>query len=708
VRFQRNYKPGYFRLADNYFPDSKKIKPNKIYQYFQEYIENALRSPGDWSSEKEAIEKDKFEYHLNDDEILFYQKLYVPSKLLVIRSGRKFEEFFNTKSQKQLNIGRIEWDLINSIFLKENKLIVLVAPIGWGKTVLLKHTWLYLINQSEILTQRVIPAYISLDQRDLFFNHGPLEEIKRILNQQYLVPRLLNISFNFASIEDEEFWDYLINSNVCFISIKKEIEDLEYYLSDSPTELKQEVARLRSEIRKHERYPYYATKYVIDKKDKRVVIIFDNVDLFPINVQKVILGIATELIEDYGIQCIISLRDDAFYELSSHANSRLSTFPRKIISLEQLDVQAYLEKRVKAAFRDINSEFEFEYDKKRYSHPDPLNVIMKLLRILFSRKEYSDFLAFISFHNLRLLNDFLRLYLSTGYIEQQNVVSELMKMLADASSGYSSPLYVLLASVLTANHQTYFSSPCQESYLLRRILNVFFNSKGDVNPYIIRWHLLNFLKRNPQTSVENIHRKFQKLYEKREREEDRVSIDEFEVNKITVSLNHALDRFFECNLVISPEKYKLEQNREDDVIAIVHNIEFTDTGNYYYDTLMGYFEYLIFMKDDVVLPIELEIKDCVVEQNWKRAYQNELIKFLQFLVEMEWQFFITLECDQRKLFVDEFTRVNTGNIYNTYYLIEKMIEYGNSRHLDVSEYESMRNDLDVKNKFFATEIGESN
>lgn len=696
MKFPRVYKPGYTRLNDEYNPDFEKIENNSIFGNYKKNLHDALRSPGDWKSQNETINKENFIYELSKDEIEFYERLFVPSRSISLDNDPFIAKLFPRNLQQKVQIGINEKNILEIIRLKENKLFILVSPIGWGKTVILKRIWLYLIGKSSYLKNHTIPVYISLDQRDLYFNSSSRNEIRKIILNQFLIPRLLNVSEKFTSLNEEDFWKYLLEANVCFIKEKRKYDDYLFRYEKKPEILIEKIYDLREKLRDHEFYYLYSTKFIVDEYKKKVIVIFDNVDLFPIEVQEVILGIATELIEDYGINCIVSLRDDSYNELTSKSRNRINTFPKETISIDKRNVKEYLEKRLMAVFEGIDKDFSFVHRDKIITHPNSLSVIKELIEILFKDKS-SDFLDFLSFHNLRYLNELLELYLSTGYVEQENLVEELInKLQGNKNSYYQSPLYVLLSSILTANHKTHFSSPCENSYILRRILNIFYNSKGEAFPYLIRFHLLNFLHNNPQTTTKSIVESFQNLYKNTKSENN----NEEEIYEINSSINHALERFFDCQIITSPQKYKLEEINEDNIIININSITLTDTGEYYFRTLTSYFEYLIFLKDDVVLPNDLNILDSIKVTNRRDRFEVELIKFLRFIFEQETSFFKNLDIKQRELYIKSFSRKESNCVYNVLYYVENMIEYGRQKLFNVSKYEMLKNEILSKCKLY--------
>lgn len=187
-----------------------------------------------------------------------------------------------------------------------------------------------------------------------------------------------------------------------------------------------------------------------------------------------------------------------------------------------------------------------------------------------------------------------------------------------------SPLWVLLSSLITNNHQTRFSE--NETYEGQaNILNVYCNgTEYAKNNHFVRLHLMNYLINvDKKVNINELYTKYGEL---------------FPVSK--KAFNYALYKLIRNETIELPELYLVENLKD---IDLVNDISINRVGRYYINTIRNYFEYIVYVKDDVDLENnDLGIKSCIEVRKFYDKFE-EVIKFLKYLYSKEKEIFEKLK-----------------------------------------------------------------
>lgn len=655
------------KLADNYVPSMHKIKDNDIYGKYQVEIDHALRAPSEIEASRERVTEHSYEYKLAEEEIEFYNELYVPTGSPQSDQDPNLVKYFgDSLINKQQFVGENDKDLLDFLETKSG-VLVLVAPVGWGKTALIRNVFFNLAPQSEYFKSKVIPIYFSLEQNENTFEG--LRSSRTIKNELYrllLKNRLLNISVPFASVSNIDLWDYLTEDCNEFAYLKQKIIDITEIHKSKPKKIAKKKSKLFSQARENDNYPFLLAKYISQKKNKIPVIIFDNVDSFSLQFQEAIVKEAINLSENYSLKVIISMRKITYDRLAEDPQGLFATFPIAKVFMAENGLNAYINKRTSLAIRKISLKELAIVDPvgKRITTKNTHTTMTSMLKLLFNN-DIVHILDNLAYHNKRRVNTFLKRYLVSGYIDTAKLIYEQVKEEIEVGTDYESPFWVLLSSILTANYATHFSTNCPDSEVLRSIINVYCNCNKGINDHFIRLHILNFFERNNKTSFEHIYSIYKSMFE------------ESNSTLIKNCLSRAIKRFLECNLIVSPEYYKLSNNYP---VSRLKVLEFTSTGHFYRKALSAYFEYLIYLKDDVHLKDDTKIKDCIRATHRIDRY-NEVFSFLEFLFSEEDQFLRSLSGSKRKIFLKNFSIYENNIPYMSHLPINMMIKFGEDRKL---------------------------
>ena len=686
------------KLASRHVPAATKLPSNELYEKYQVEINLALRSPGDRDPARESITSEEYAYELTPEEIEFYERIYVPCRLYDAADDEWIATLFDDEQLKSLCVGVGDKDLLDFVCPETDKrLMSLVAPVGWGKTVLLKHVWFYLIGKSDLLRKTIVPIYVAVDQLASIFKNGLTPaQIAVLLDERLLRPRLMKIVRPFTGVRNEDFWRYVVDKTDDFAELGHD-EDAVRLIEEESGDGGNWLAELWQERRLAKRstsFPYSAARYMIDVLGKLPVLILDNVDPLPIDVHETVLQEAVRLAEAYNLRTIISMRDTTFDALAADPEGPIGTNDIVEVRMASRNVKEYLKRRVTIATELIGQRSVEVSDGhgKRLVFTDSETTLKAMVDLMLT-EDSAGFLDFITYHNLRFLNAYVREYLSTGYVDKQRLAWAVAGKVVGTDATSEIPFWVLLSAVLTCNHETHYSGEdCPNKRLLNTIVNVYCNGEHRLNPYSIRLHLLNYLERKGSTSFEKLVR-------------DYTNLAGGTIDENRPALRQAIFRFLQGHLVESPASYGVHKPQEVDLL---NPIRITDTGAYYRKVLSTYFEYLTYMKDDTDLGENpRQIRDSVEVKSLAGRYE-QVCAFLEFLFENEDGFLKSRSQIQRERMMADFCCVDSGSPYTALRPVQAMVVFGEHRDLDagvVGRFEALQADITENSKALVPPVG---
>lgn len=160
---------------------------------------------------------------------------------------------------------------------------------------------------------------------------------------------------------------------------------------------------------------------------KGCVIVIDNTDQFPHNIQDYCFTIAQEIAHDLDCLVIVSMREERFHESRMHGT--LDAYQNSGFHISSPIIQSVFEKRINYVLSILRSSEKSKaiygtgVDGKTY------NSLIKLFKIFeneFSVREnspLSEFLTACAHGNVRLALDFFRDLLKSGYLNVDEMIS---------------------------------------------------------------------------------------------------------------------------------------------------------------------------------------------------------------------------------------------------------------------------------------------
>ncbi len=662
------------KLADAYNPRYHKIENNQIYIRYEEQLDKAIMSPGDFDATRETITQDAYVYQFTPEESEFYRDLYVTNGTYPNADKDDWlRGLFGDALGTRVRVGINERDLLAFPFAS-TRVLLLTAPIGWGKTSLLKYVWLYLVQQSPALQQRMLPVYINVDWYKHELHDDKAEgELSAKIGEITREALLKNV-IPFSDVTNEALWAYLKQTRE-FSFLTKEERDLCTTFADCDERvLSVRVREARSRAASHREFPFMVARYVASCLGKSIVLIYDNVDPLSLKVHRVGLYEANTFAEKYGLCTIVSMRRRTFDELAEDHGGLLDTLPHIHVSMEGRDVAEYLDRRLAAALEKTKSA-RFEYTDRKgrlITHENAREVLTLMCKALLNQA-CTQALSEISYRNLRKLGILVRKYFASGYVDMHDLVWAIVGQRVGANVRYDSALWVLLSSVITCNHKTYFSKRHPDPRVRDCMMNVYCNNSLGVNDRTIRIHLLRHLRRQTVCSFASVRDTYAKLYTEAPANLER-------------ALCRALRRFLQCNLLISPQYYKVTNDQD---ATRLEAIELTSTGEYYLDELSQYFEYLMYMKDDVMLDGTEGLRSCIDLDHRQERYE-EVCKFLTLVFAEEDVFLRSLNAAQRSQMREAFSADSDANPYVSHAPVTAMITFGEKREMSPGSIEGYR------------------
>jgi len=659
------------KLASLYTPAAHTVPNNGLYEYYQEFFIKGLRDPKERDPIKETIKPDKYDYKLSEMEKEFYEKLYVPQgKVLEAKDHILFKRLFGEKIN-QLILGEHVKDFLDFTDAEDN-LGLLIAPIGWGKTVLMRYISFYLIAESEELRRRVIPIYMSIDhnRNSLQVAKSP-EQIRDIFITKILRERIVDVTKPFTQLDNEEFWNYLMKGSDKFNTLEQYEEDIKIINHHDSAASQNQIFSKRMEAREVDDFHAIALKYIRDKLGKIPILILDNVDTLSLDVNQIILDETVFLSQEYNLKILISMRTSTYEKIIENRDGALRAYPPLKISMRKPDVKNYLKYRTTSIKRKIwESKPYFSYMNYegdiRITFRDGAKVFDTMLEMLLG-EESSNVLSFIANYNLRKVNTLVLKYLATGYIDEHEFVKNIVKGEITEEGRNKSPLWILLSSVITNNYRTRFSEVGMSHQ--EGVINLYCNGRRHPGEHLIRLHILNYVKRHRDVNLQNLKTSYLSL-------NDRMS-----TNITADSIEYAVWRLLSFDLLDSPEYYKVDALED---INRVKTISITETGEYYRREFRNFYEYLVYMKDDVELSDNpFEIRDCIKVTDLSGRL-GEVYKFLRLLFSTDKEFLFSLDKNRRCTYMNDFSNPDDSNPFVVFAPITNLVNFCKSRQESIN------------------------
>ncbi len=208
--------------------------------------------------------------------------------------------------------------------------------------------------------------------------------------------------------------------------------------------------------------------YINENTDASFLLIFDNVDQLPIDLQQKVIRFAYSKGIEFRAFLIISMWEETYYT-SKRTGQVLSTIRTVPMQVTRQSITSVITKRIKYLVEQIKSGRESLrlLDKKHCSREAFCNFFELVMRsFVYDNRKVRMFLEAIALGNIRMALEIFFAFLTAGSLDSKRIIS-LMKRHDD----YVIPLYEFVTCVGLGNRR-YYSSRTSE------IVNLF--SVGDM------------------------------------------------------------------------------------------------------------------------------------------------------------------------------------------------------------------------------------
>ena len=617
------------KLASKYNPENYKMPNNGHYLYFQDLLlDHAWIDPKQKDPSREEITDVICSYELSENEKNFYEKLYTPHGELV-----NDPIFLQKYGLGDRSCSEHIKDIIDFINNPTAVICDLIGPKGAGKSVLLKTFSLFLFSNNDWLQENVIPILITVDLYKSLIKKQ-ISDTKKInfFHHKILQEPIVKVVKVFTKLENDEFWEFLKASGYNTLS---QLEEDIIQVERKKDKARRKIFKERKKARKIRDFYFSALKYIKEVKQRTPLIILDNVDTLDIETIALYMDEVLRIAIQYNLKIIISFRNETYQKFRANYNPNMEAYRGYILAipLKFVETKNYIDNNA----RNVIDMMELKKPSAAIISPRNVAVskvtyanaarVFESMHKTMLDDERVNFLKALSGNNLRKLNTLINTYVRSGFVDEKKFMTTYLKDIPESELRNISPLWVLLSSLITSNHKTRFSQDAH-STSDSDILNVYCNGKISVNSpgnyILLRILLLRFLSRQH----ENIN-----ITVLKDKCREVLQIDE-------PSFTRAIVRMFQVEAIVSPDLYVLEEEKDVDKIK---EIRITDIGMYYLYTLRTYYEYIVYMKDDVDLGENTEnILDCIECSNLI-ARLEQVYKFLKYLKLKELEFFIKIQ-----------------------------------------------------------------
>ncbi len=535
-------------------PVSAEVPPNGFYMAYRRFFD-------------EAFIQDEFKHDKLRELYIYDRHTYTKPKFIPSKGWEKIEVLDDPELRSQFEIderfGRYEKELLSLLLVNTKpKILKIVGEIGSGKSTFLQH---------------------------MFFNFLP--------HQRFKDEGLYYLHFNLDKVfQQHECYDYervveLLEQE--FPSVTKDSSIISHDgLPDCPNKIQEITAYLKN--------------IVSLLKPSRVIICFDNVDVFNPLFQKILWQITEGLATNTGATFVISMRDINSRYFETVSNSRFTSYflmeqrppilskvvERRLLHFASKDLLVKEVRRLRIQANEITVSFsDFE------------EFVKNFIAIIFN-DEISNALDNLTNYNIRVGLRWVLSFIQSWNLNVVQMVSKLTKAIVVRTSVEPFTTFdTLLNAIGLWNHRIYF--PRSSS-----IENIFSaNLKGSKADLLIKYRCLKYCQAYGNTKTKKdliLHLESLGYLEPEIRE----AVDQLLTHPRRLLFSNDGDRF-------------------EEIVTLGLN----PAGKYYLIKLLYYLDYFELISADCFLPARSILK--LEEENRSVSRISKAIKFIKYIGEVE-------------------------------------------------------------------------
>ncbi|MBI5215192.1 MAG: hypothetical protein HY960_05520 [Ignavibacteriae bacterium] len=556
-------------------PFSTEVAPNGFYLAYRRFFDQVFI--------QDEFEHDKLRNLYIYDRHTFSDPKYIPGKgweKIVVLNDPELQSEFDMDN----NFGTYEKELLSFILVNTKpKILKIVGEIGSGKSTFLQHMFLNFLPDQRFAGRGLWYLHFDLEKVFQQYENYGYEQVIQLLEQEF--PRMTKNS-SFISGHG-------------FPNCPSKMQDIIDFLKD----------------------------LVYQLQSNKVIICFDNVDVFRPSFQKTFWQIAEGLAKATGATFIISMREinSRYFETISNARY-ISYFMMeqrppvlsKVIERRLLHF-AYDDPLVKNVRR-----LRIKTDEITVAFSDFEEFIKNFIKIIFSNEIISA-LDNLTNYNVRVGLRWVLSFIQSWNLNVVQMVSKLTKSIwVGTTVEHFATFDTLLNAIGLWNHKTYFSR-CSS------IENIFSaNLKNSANDLLIKYRCLKYCQvHGDGTTKEGLVTHLKKI------------------SYLDTEIREAVDQ-----LLTHPRRllFSNDGNEFDDIVTVGIN----QAGKYYLSKLLYYLDYFELISGDCFLPIRnTKISDDDTSYISRIIEAIKLIKYIGKIELSE----IENATGNQKLSLEEYRRI---------------------------------------------------
>lgn len=685
------------KLADKYRPTSDfQLPSNPFYNYFgEELFYFVCATTPDSASDRVSFEKNgRMVYNKTNEENDFYDKKYISisaldNKINAENMTLRCNNYYVTSEIS--NINNVEQHILDFIYNGGHRLIV-TGKKGWGKTTLMRYMAFHVLPtlNKDSRNKSCTTLYISFDSKINDFEKAlSLEDYEKIFYEHILLNEVRKYCMDRIG-EDitSDFYQYLLSKSV-FSREKRRYNDITKEASKgwiTSDERDKRWHELRKEISEKKEtiilsFAYFSAK---NTEGSIPVIFLDDLDPLDIKAQSYIYNEVYKLAHEFQIKIVVAMRPRSYERVFQNTTDALQA---RTLSLTIPKLELYLQHKVNLILQKTTKESTDGISINNVTiRPQDTNAFFQGYTQALLQNESINFLISLSDGNLRICNDLIHTYLSSGYVNSEETLKKIIEI-QSAFSTKSLPMWVIYSSIITNNHQTVFGRSNVEAKNF--VVNILCNGKESINVHLIRLHLLALFMRSNHTplTISNIIEKYAQIAP---------DTEDWKSNDCKWNIHRVIKRFANARLIGNNNRTRIPDKRLD---SIVEDDEFylEELGRYYYSEMPKIFEYLSYMKDDMDFGDNtFQIKDSI-EIRWPIDRFLEVVKYLHYLHDIEFKFCNKLSREKLAYYISNFSPVDSNELFYVQSFIDNMIRYAETRKIFIEKRikNAIENELDA-------------
>lgn len=680
----------YTNIGEHSLPD------NELYNYYQPIWDKIVFAPTpDFNLNNCSINNGIYSYNCTADENEFYNTKYIPLLDIIYKDHCKdlvLSGLTTIPNDLRNTLTNIEKYILNFIYDGGNRFIV-TGKKGWGKSTLIRNMVCNIIPKLNLSggNKYCTPVYISFNTHINDFNKAKNSaEIENIF-YKVLSNRMAKFceSFLYENLTGE-FFSWLLKQEeyaIDRINLNNIEKDAEEGLLSS-IERDKKLSDLRTSILNdnNARTLLYAFSFLSQStQNPSIPVVFlDDLDPLNFKVQRYIFEEIYTLAHHYNIKVVATMRP---YSLDRVNRESIMALPLRNYALEMPNLETYLSHKTQLMSVQINSLLNkaVQLNDKTIQFQDAPKYLDFCIKTLLNRDSLF-FLKSIADGDIRIFNELIHVYFSSGYISSVELISKMLQKnvgMFDALANERQnqvPMWIVFSSIITNNHKTVFGR--KNNQPSKYVMNILCNGHQSVNSLLIRLHLLAFFIRqnSNQHGLESIYSKYSSMVAS-------TCVNEYDLR---LSLTRAIKRFANARLIGNNNRLRLP----DAFLAAIENEDefyIENLGNYYYNHFLSMFEYIMFMKDDMDLGDNpYGIRDCIeVTRPIDRFI--EVVKYLKHLYKVEVDFIKNLTASEFAIYKTDFSPIEKNKTMFVQVLIDRMYMYAQTRKSIFSSKENNEN-----------------